>query len=1530
MAYLKPTPRVYQDLPASPTTVTPDLNLVLVGPQYSFLEYSDANDKQEAFLGTYAVSGNTALPYPSREPGAVVDQDSVKVYLDDVYAKLATFSDGTVDEFEPDILVSANDLNFTDYVDKSGNSYPISTALHNRGVKIGDLVRVSDGNTTEEARVIGFQHKKSAAAFGSPTIPTGTANHHQVQETLAPSGPSAKTLVSGFSTAPVDFVGIYDFIGGSATYDVEVLETSGGATTGDTGTPVLFEVTNSVGDVPATQQITVVSGVTHYALGTRGLYLVIDPTDNTYEVGDVARVTAVGVATGRGKITVGGAYTGTTDLTYTITVLTGGGSGTAQIVVETPSNVDNSGPHTVTDNTAISIGSRGLTVTFKLPATGDKLVAGDTWTVDAYANGHGAVVTTGTTSQTVTLDTDTGYLGTKEAYIEVEHFASKQTVAATSVTGTTTVVLYAESGGTVSATDTFAVKYTTANGWEYKLNAGSWTSFTNNPVEATYTEIVAGVWGRFDTLSGKANNDEWTVSSIALAVATVDLQWFKAKVWSSDTSARKFALETTEDLRPTSSATLSYSLGLGFDVTFTNASSTAGAVHKFPHYGDLGAKQAESGTVHDMVADTPITVDLEPYADEANWAATTESKETVAGLSFTGGASAANTSVRIINSIVPASATYYMRYNSATWESSTDGVTWHTMSATPTDNTEVSLANGSSITHNGVLVTISSVAAWTDPSTCTITAYKYSDVMPSFGGKYRSHLDDATQYRVSVSQGGALGTAVLNVTTTGTDTVGSFDTIAGVTEYPIGTRGLTLVLPADGLPSANADKIFMRATVTAKPMMSVAADYKFSSNLLYSISVSTAGTISSGTMVLSYTTPHGVDDGTVTINNGATNGGAGYKIGTRGLKINLLDTSTPSNFSGLTGWYINTALDSKYVGTTSQTYTITVTKGGALGTAEVTATSSKGDFSGPTKVYEDTNPYYDGKSAPVQIGNQGLYVRFANVYSNLSGLVEGDTYTVTATPEGLLGKTKLTLSKSLSSSLHQTGLTYSLWMRMDDVLVPETREDGLGVSYTVDTTTITLGNGLTVTDPTVYDVVAGVVTPVYMEVKAGANVYVTYDSLVTTQATQLLTLQGVDDAESQLGRLVPKNPLGYAALKAFANTTTPIKIVRVATNDEAGYLDVLDKLENREDAYALVPLTKDSTIQQAFAQHVAQMSTPDLGRWRVAILNAKLEDFDYLYKSKINTYTQAEEDYEATFVDDPDSADLSPPQYTKMVDSTGEFLADGILPGDKVFTNFNTVDGVTTYDEYVIDRVVNDTTLILATGPLAPVTTAQKYQIVRPLDKTAQATKIGTIAESYGSRRAYYVWPDFVGDGDYTVDGFYLCAAIGGMVAGFPPHQGFTNFAIAGFDDVSRSSTYFSRNQLDIMAEGGTYIVTQDAAGAVPYARHQLSTDMTSIETRELSITKNLDYISYFFKNLLKPYIGVYNVTDETLDILRTVTLGGVSFLRTQSFERIGAPLIDANILRLERNADLRDTVDIDLDVSLPYPLNYINLRLIV
>lgn len=254
-----------------------------------------------------------------------------------------------------------------------------------------------------------------------------------------------------------------------------------------------------------------------------------------------------------------------------------------------------------------------------------------------------------------------------------------------------------------------------------------------------------------------------------------------------------------------------------------------------------------------------------------------------------------------------------------------------------------------------------------------------------------------------------------------------------------------------------------------------------------------------------------------------------------------------------------------------------------------------------------------------------------------------------------------------------------------------------------------------------------------------------------------------------------------------------------------------------------------------------------------------------------------------------------------------------------------------------IASISSESSLVLAsdaTAGFGGTLSAVVYRITRDLSLNEQAELLAGYATSLGSRRVVSTWPDVLAVSVNAlatkVPGYFAGAVVAGMTAGLPSQAGFTNLSITGFVGRENSDDRFSDAQLDIIAGGGNLILTQPVPDAALGIRHQLTTDLSTIFFQEYSVTKNVDLIARFFRTVYRPFLGIYNITDGLLDLLKTKGEGGLTFLKSQRVQRIGAPIRSGALTRIEESLIQPDTVEIDIEIDVPLPLNNIKLTLLV
>ncbi len=318
---------------------------------------------------------------------------------------------------------------------------------------------------------------------------------------------------------------------------------------------------------------------------------------------------------------------------------------------------------------------------------------------------------------------------------------------------------------------------------------------------------------------------------------------------------------------------------------------------------------------------------------------------------------------------------------------------------------------------------------------------------------------------------------------------------------------------------------------------------------------------------------------------------------------------------------------------------------------------------------------------------------------------------------------------------------------------------------------------ITFLDPTDFTVSGGSITlnasiTGYDSTDEKANVRVGFLAENTDIAGTFAKVSEANDIKSLItGGSTPSwfNPLAYGASIAQANSGSSVNVIGVArgaTGDDGDYSSAVDIANLKENLYALAPLTggtDPATGLPLFEGHVTTASLPANKKERIVFTSR-------------NGYS-----YTDAPTDAPDlksySTGIGNKRYfniwpevayintTTHISTLYDAFREGIFGTG--FTAIrsklarNTQIGNTTY---AVDRELTDTLL-----------DAWKAELTNP-----------------------YV------NVDVAVPGYYLAAGVAGQVSGKAPAEPLTNSALSGFSDVYRSNNYFSSEQLDTIASGGT------------------------------------------------------------------------------------------------------------------------------
>lgn len=428
------------------------------------------------------------------------------------------------------------------------------------------------------------------------------------------------------------------------------------------------------------------------------------------------------------------------------------------------------------------------------------------------------------------------------------------------------------------------------------------------------------------------------------------------------------------------------------------------------------------------------------------------------------------------------------------------------------------------------------------------------------------------------------------------------------------------------------------------------------------------------------------------------------------------------------------------------------------------------------------------------------------------------------------------------------------------------------------------------------------------------------------------------DLEAALSPIDTQNPLGLGMYLAILNApgveVSGLGVDETSDSAPEGTLDSYTRsfeyLESK-DVYSIAPLTHSNSVGAVLQVHVDALSEPENGLERIAILNPSrpTRKADTLVASgatanvsgaPTDTINTGIANLQAKLA----AAGVPGPTFTeddgvfiKLEDDENYYLVQSVSGSSLVIndgplsasnTLFYDVSGGDVFDAAVVDRPVS---VFVLGGSLG--------------SRTDEADAYASIARGYLDRRVLVTAPDTAKseiDGlETSIEGYYLAAALAGKFSAISASKPLTEESIAGFTGVIGSQDRYSEMQLKILSGGGLWVFQQDGNGPVK-TRHQLTSDMSSVEKRESSITRALDFGAKFLRGVIKNFIGRFNLTQNIQDAISLVLEGAAAFLvRLGIFKSL-------SVSAIRQSATEPDTLEIDCDVEVLYPLNYIRLTL--
>lgn len=497
-----------------------------------------------------------------------------------------------------------------------------------------------------------------------------------------------------------------------------------------------------------------------------------------------------------------------------------------------------------------------------------------------------------------------------------------------------------------------------------------------------------------------------------------------------------------------------------------------------------------------------------------------------------------------------------------------------------------------------------------------------------------------------------------------------------------------------------------------------------------------------------------------------------------------------------------------------------------------------------------------------------------------------------------------------------------------------------------------------------------------------APVYVGYKALrkdvsADTANPNLMVFNSISEVETFIGPIRQDNTLAFGMYMAFLNTTnislSAFGVSAVSSDAPNGtleaYAEALDYLKLKE-VYALAPLTDDMNVFRKFSQHVTDMSEAAAKKERMAICcpslpteesptlaasgNFKAEAIgggkyrlslhiqSELDQTKLHLALNGKTDANGNAIVGAIDAAFTPDQgiyidregdanyylvvsvdASSVVIETSDVYQSGLSGpgtggnGDGFFKEG--ADAIAALADFEVDG--EQCSLFIRQAALDMRSTGGRLKTCEGLAEIAGGVT------GFQNRRLVLVQPEQVGVDiaglETVVPGHFLCGAIAAMIGQQTPSQPFTNLPMVGFTRPIGSNDKFSEEQMATAAAGGVYWVIQDVEGGALASRHQLTTDVTGLKTRELSILKSVDFVAKLIRTQVKRFIGRRNITRQ---LLETVSLGIGGALNSVS----GSVVASATLDMIAQDPSSPDSIILEVSLTPYYPANKIKVTIFV
>jgi hypothetical protein len=603
-----------------------------------------------------------------------------------------------------------------------------------------------------------------------------------------------------------------------------------------------------------------------------------------------------------------------------------------------------------------------------------------------------------------------------------------------------------------------------------------------------------------------------------------------------------------------------------------------------------------------------------------------------------------------------------------------------------------------------------------------------------------------------------------------------------------------------------------------------------------------------------------------------------------------------------------------YTGDQDTTYIVEVIRGGLWdpdnGEALISVTTTTGnDSSGPTAAPHST---------ALPVGTKGVTIQFTRGSS--TGLRKGDVYYIDVTAEQEGSMQTLVLADDVPTEIQDAAdLDLKLYIRKN-IQVPQGRASTPGTdNWDTSDTEFSVFSDIDAYDSTWTD--NGVEQPLLVK---GGTAYVEYRAWLSTYVGDVGSVSDPGDIPALVGTIHQDNPLAEGLFRGtLLSGGQDVLFTAVADpSDLDEWSNAIDKVSGRADIYNLVPMTYDRQVHDLCK--AMALAESGKNRFKACFVCPQVDRT----KAVVSAETSSDGNVVlATIADDPLTSGT---QYTRLSVPAGNarFVTNGVRANDVVrFKYLIGLDGEETWTESLVDEVLSESTLRLATGAAVAISVAQRIEVWRNLRGSDLATESAHSVGRYAHRRVCAVANDTFVEGSETFPGFFLAATIAGLRSAALQHRPLTRVALSGMDDVGSLIKSLTDVQLDQIGAAGGWIVIRALDGSF-ITRHALTTDMTSLNTQEEVVRVNVDAISAALRDGLEPYIGRTLVTPQVLINMRS-TVEGILLEQTKiTASDLGNALLDYVVKELRQHATEKDHVILRVGLTIGYPTNRIDAYL--